>query len=159
MLDYFSHFFSVIFFRMNVYSFSSTFIYKIYIFTYTSIVYIICRLFFISLWFSCYSVLERILIFFVNVVCCCIFASHRSRGISTWSAMFKFFLWHLYCNKLRQPNIKPLPFIDVSNLIWYLERRNWKIFSITSSSLSLIISFMLSSLNALHNLHQCLYKT
>ena len=39
--------------------------------------------------------------------------------------------------------IKSLPLIDVSNPIWYLERSNWKFFSITSFALSLIMILML----------------
>ena len=40
--------------------------------------------------------------------------------------------------------IKDIPFIDVSNPIWYLERSNWKSSPKVSSALSLIMISMLS---------------
>ena len=44
---------------------------------------------------------------------------------------------------LPQSNMKSLLLIDVSNLIWYLGKSDWRCSSITSSSLSLIVIFTL----------------
>ena len=44
-------------------------------------------------------------------------------------------LYDIY-NRLTQSNIKSLPFIDVSNPIWYLQRIDSENSSITSSALS-----------------------
>ena len=51
---------------------------------------------------------------------------------------------YLVMQKNKQSKIKLLPVVDVSNLIWYLERSDSKSSSITSSALSLVMISMLS---------------
>ena len=56
----------------------------------------------------------------------------------------KFILRHLWYGKLAPSKIKSLPFSDVSNSIWYLERSSSRSYLVTSFTLSYVITFVLS---------------
>ena len=84
------------------------------------------------------------LTFFGRIYCCC-FVFYPIRRTCVWSISFKIFLWHLQHNKWTQSKIKSLPPIDVSNLILYLKRSDWKSSSVTLSALLLIMITMLNA--------------
>ena len=138
MLDYFSQAFPNIFFWWVMYSFPVICTYKSWIFD------IPCEFFRISSWFNAtatsYSwyLLSFLLMGFIVPF------FYPIRRILSDPLWFGFILWHLLYNKWKQSTIKSIPFIDVSNSIWYLEKIYWKSSDITSSALSLIIISMLS---------------
>ena len=56
----------------------------------------------------------------------------------------KLILWHLKYNNWTESKLKLLPLIDVSKLVWYLERSDSKSSLITSFALSFGINFIFS---------------
>ena len=84
------------------------------------------------------------IIIFINGIFCCFFVFYPVTKICIWSTTIWIYFMKFVIQKITQSKIKLRPFIDVSNPIWYLEKWDWKIFSITSSTLSLIMISMLS---------------
>ena len=123
----FLHCFPIVHFWEVIYSF-------FIIFSYESLnVYYLFRIIFncFMIWGDCYSGLKAFVIFFIDRIYWCFFVFYLVREFTYDS---RFILWQLwYSNWTRsKPNL--LPFIDISNPIWYLKRSDWKSYCITSSA-------------------------
>ena len=93
---------------------------------------------------KCCSIIKAFIIIFYGFIFALLLFIQSRKSIYDPPSL-KFVLWDfIFDCVLTQSNIKSLPLIDVSNLIWYLWRSDWGSISINSSSLLLIVISTLS---------------
>ena len=77
----------------------------------------------------------KIFIIIINRMCCCFFVFYPVRRIYVWSTTFQIYFVTIAMQQINTIKDVTLPFIDVSNPVWYLERNDskssWKVFVVS----------------------------